>query len=34
MTVNYKLGEHVISLDLEGDTLVGSEEILLEFLLK
>ncbi len=29
MTVNYKLGEHVISLDLEGDTLVGSEEILL-----
>ncbi len=29
MTVNYKLGEHLISLDLEGNTFVGSEEVLL-----
>ena len=29
MTVKYKLGEHLIPLNLEGETLVGSEEVLL-----
>ncbi len=29
MIVNYKLGEKIISLELNGDTFVGSEEVLL-----
>jgi hypothetical protein len=29
MNVNYKLGEHLISLELEGNTFVGDEEVLL-----